>query len=160
MCNCNCNYKNGRDVLDFLESVPGGTAADANYIIGLTHNNCGGTNILAVDPLHPVSAVLTASLVGTPIDLGNGVYCQECDIAGTVEYKPCNSCHPTRDYVSQRICLSCSSATSPTITIGTVAASPKPVTVYINNGCGCCQKIKDCTKQISITTSINVATGA
>ena len=35
--NCKCRCKNGSDVLDFLTSVPGGTAADATYEIGLTH---------------------------------------------------------------------------------------------------------------------------
>ena len=64
-------------------------------------------------------------------------------------------------YVSKRMCLPCSSATSPTLTIGKVSASPKPITVYLNNGCcGCCQSTKPCTNQIAITTSINVATGA
>ena len=155
---CNCNYRNGQDVLDFLTSIPGGTAANASYMLGLTHNNCCGRNILAADTIHPVSAVLTAIPVGTPIDVGNGAYCQECLISGTVEYKPCNSCHPERDYVTKQICLPCSSDTTPTITIGTVEASPVPVTVYRNSNCGCCQETLPCTKQIAITTSINVTT--
>ena len=159
--NCKCRCKNGSDVLDFLTSVPGGTAADATYEIGLTHYSCGNRQMLLNDSTHPVIAQLTAEAVGTPIDLGNDTYCQECQIAGTVTYCPCNSCSPQVEYVSQRVCLPCSSATSPTLTIGTVAASPKPIRVYVSNGCcGCCQQTKPCTNQIAITTSINVATGA
>ena len=154
----NCN---GTDVLDFLTPAPGGTEASATYIIGLTHNSCGGRNMLLNDPTHPVIAQLTATAVGSPIDLGNGVLCQECQIAGTVTYRPCNSCSPQVEYVSMRVCLPCSEATSPTLTIGTTAASPKPVTVYVNNGCcGCCAQTKPCTKQIAITTSINVTPAA
>ena len=157
----NCYCKNGQDVLDFLTPAPGGTEASATYLIGLTHFNCGGRNTMVADTLHPVLASLTAEPVGTPIDVGNGTLCQECQIAGTVTYRPCNSCEPRTEYVSQRVCLPCSEATSPTLTIGTVAASPKPITVYVNNGCcGCCQSTKPCTNQIAITTSIEVTAGA
>ena len=159
-CNCNCIYKNGQDVPDFLTPYPGGTPADATYVLGLTHLTCGNTKLLTADPLHPVKCELGVTLVGTPIDLGNGAFCQECVIAGTVTYKPCNSCHPTTEYVSQTLCLPCSGATSPTITVGTVASSPKPITYYVNDGCGgCCQKQKDFTNKISITTSVNVTAG-
>jgi hypothetical protein len=158
MANCNCNCKNGQDVLDFLTSVPGGTAANATYQLGLTHFTCGNRKMLVADPTHPVISQLTATPVGSPIDLGNGTFCQECQIAGTVTYKPCNSCSPQTEYVSQRVCLPCSSAVSPTLTIGTVAASPKPITYYQNNGCGCCQGTYPCTNRIAITTSINVTT--
>lgn len=158
---CNCSYRNGQDVLDFLTPAPGGTATDATYIVGLTHNTCGGRNMLLNDATHPVIAELTATAVGAPIDLGNGTLCQECQIAGTVTYCPCNSCSPQVEYVSKCVCLPCGAATSPTLTIGTVAASPKPVTVYVSNGCcGCCQQTKPCTKQIAITTSINVTPAA
>ena len=154
-----CNCKNGSDVLDFLLPNPGGTEANATYIIGLTHYTCGGRNMLLADPTHPVIAQLTASPVGAPIDVGNGALCQECQIAGTVTYRPCNSCSPKVEYVSKRVCLPCSEATSPTLTVGNVTASPKPITVYNNYGqCGCCQSTKPCSNQIAITTSINVTT--
>lgn len=158
---CNCICKNGSDVKDFLLPAPGGTEANSTYVLGLTHYTCGGRNMLLADSTHPVIAQLTATPVGSPIDLGNGVLCQECQISGTVTYCPCNSCSPEVEYVSQRVCLPCSEATSPTITIGTVQASPKPITVYVNNGCcGCCQSVKPCTNQIAITTSINVVPAA
>lgn len=159
MAYCNCNVRNGADVQDFLVSVPGGTAANATYQVGLTHFTCGNRNMSLNDQTHPVVANLTATPIGTPIDVGNGSFCQECLIAGTVTYCPCNSCSPQVEYVSKRICLPCSSAASPTLTIGTVVASPKPIMVYVNNGCcGCCQQAKPCTNQIAITTSINVTT--
>ena len=158
MANCNC--KNGADSLDFLTSFPGGTPADATYEIGLTHNTCGGRKMSVVDSVHPVLSQLEVTPIGSPVSLGNDAYCQECQIAGTVTYKPCCSCTPRVEYVSLNVCLPCSSATSPTLTIGDVVASPKAITFYQNNGCGCCQGTYSCTNQISITTSINVATGA
>jgi len=151
--------KNGTDVQDFLLPFPGGTAAGATYVLGLTHTTCGGRKMLLADTAHPVVANLTAKAVGTPVDVGNGIFCQECQIAGTVTYKPCGSCEPRTEYVSYQCCLPCSSTTSPTLTIGEVAASPKPITVYQNTPCGCCQSTLACTNQIALTTSINVATG-
>lgn len=157
-CNCNCNYRNGRDVIDFFTSFPGGTAANATYELGLTHFTCGGQQLL-VTPDLPVRAELTLTPIGSPIDLGNNAYCQECKIAGTVSYCPCsNPCRVVTESISQSVCVPCSSAVSPTLTVGTVVASPKPITVYVNTGCGCCQQQKASTNQIAITTSINVAT--
>lgn len=155
---CNCIFKNGQDVQDFLISA-GGTDTSEVYMLGLSHLTCGNTKMLAVDPLHPVECSLAVKLVGTPQDLGNGIYCQECVVAGTVTYKPCNCCRPAVEYVSYNLCLPCTEATSPTITLGTVAASPKPINYYVSDGCGgCCQKQKDSTNKIAITTSISVAT--
>ena len=129
-----CNCKNGTDQPDFLTPVPGGTPANATYQLGLTHYTCGCRKMLLADPTHPVIAELTVTPIGTPIDLGNDTFCQECVIAGTVTYCPCNSCSPRVEYVSHRECLPCSSDAVPTITVGTVAASPKPIKVYVNNG--------------------------
>ena len=157
-CNCNCNRKNGSDVNDFITLVPGGTAADATYIVGLTHYTCGNKKMLLADTLHPVKAELTATPVGTPIDLGDGNYLQECVFSGTVTYKPCGCCKPETEYITYRDYLPCSAATSPTLTVGTVVASPKPITYYVSNGCECCQQTKPCTNQIAITTSVNVTT--
>ena len=42
-CNCNCIFKNGQDVQDFLIPAPGGTEANATYVLGLTHLPCGNT---------------------------------------------------------------------------------------------------------------------
>jgi len=160
-CKCNCNNKNGADVLDFLLPATGGTDADATYVLGLTHNTCGARKMLLADPAHPVEANLSVKAVGTPVDVGNDTFCQECLVAGTVTYCPCGSCEPKQEYVSYQCCLPCSSATPPTLTLGTVAASPKPISVYQKTACGgCCQSTLSCTNKIAITTSINVATGA
>ena len=158
---CNCKCKNGSDSLDFLTPAPGGTEASATYIIGLTHNTCLGRNISVDDANFPVIAQLAATPIGSPVDLGNGVLCQECRIRGTVTYCPCGSCKTETDIVNMVVCLPCSETTSPTLTIGTVAASPKAETVYVKDcyGC-CCQQQKTCTKQIALTTSINVAAAA
>lgn len=156
---CNCNCKNGQDALDFRTLVPGGTAANANYQVGLTHFTCGCRKMLVADAAHPVTAQLSATPVGTPLDLGNGTFCQECIISGTVTYRPCNACEPRTEYVSYRDCLPCSSAAVPTITLGNVVASPKPIMAYQSYGsCGCCQVTKPCTNQIALTMSINVTT--
>ena len=61
---CNCNCKNGSDVLDFLTPAPGGTEASAVYVIGLTHYTCGGRKMLVDDTTHPVISQLTATPVG------------------------------------------------------------------------------------------------
>lgn len=158
MSKCNCIYRNGSDVQDFLIPFPGGTATDASYEIGLTHFTCGGTKMLLNDTTHPVECQLEAITIGTPVDLGDGNFCQECQIAGTVTYKPCGCCNPRVEYVSYGLCLPCSSAVTPKIGVGTVVASPKAITYYSNNGCGCCQGTYSSTNQISITTSISVAT--
>lgn len=154
-CNCKCK-KNGSTVLDFL--IP--SEAAGVYVIGLTQNTCGGRQMLLNDPTHPVIANLEVKAIGQPINVGNGAYCQECQIAGTVTYCPCGSCSPRTEYVSYQCCLPCSSDAQPTLTIGTVTASPKPITYYQNTGCGCCQGTKPCTNQIALTTSIQVTAGA
>ena len=156
MSKCNCNYRNGSDNQDFLVSVPGGTDADATYIIGLTHNTCGGRKMLVADATHPVTANLEAVAIGAPVNVGNGALCQECVIAGTVTYKACGACEPRTEYVSTQCCLPCSSTTTPNVALGEVVASPKPITYYQQSGCGCCQGTYPWTNQIAITTSINV----
>ena len=158
MGNCKCSIKNGSDVQDFLVPVAGGTATDATYALGLTHYTCGGRKMLVADTIHPVIAQLDVTPIGSPISIGNGAYCQECQIAGTVTYKPCGSCEPRTEYVTMQVCLPWNTATSPALTIETAVASPKAITYYQANGCGCCAGTYPCTNQIAITTSINVAT--
>jgi hypothetical protein len=61
--------------------------------------------------------------------------------------------------VSYQCCLPCTSATQPTLTLGEVKSSPKPIKYYITSGCGC-QGTRPCTNQIALTTSIEVTAGA
>ena len=154
MINCNC--KNGQDVQDFLLSSP--TAG--TYVLGLTHYTCGNRKMALSDPARPVIANLSVAAVGQPIDVGNAMYCQECLVSGTVTYCPCGSCRPEEEYVTFQDCITTTSATQPKLGLGIVNASPKPITYYVNNGCGCCRATRPCTNQIAITTSIEVTAGA
>lgn len=156
MGNCNCCCRNGSDKQDFLISSETGGI----YELGLTHYTCGGRKVLLQDAIHPVISQLDVTLIGNPVDLGNGIFCQECQVAGTVTYKGCGCCEPRTEYVSTSLCLPCTTATQPKVVIGNVVASPKAITYYQNNGCGCCQGTYPCTNQISITTSIAVTAAA
>lgn len=146
--------KNGSDQKDFLLS----SETAGVYALGLTHYTCMNQKMALSDPSRPVIADLAIQAVGTPVSLGNGIYCQEFLLRGTVTFCPCGSCRPADEYVTLRDCITTTSATTPTLTLGTVNASPKPIEYYVNNGCGCCRAIKPCTNQIAVTTSINVTT--
>lgn len=149
-----CNCKNGATELDFLSLVPGGTAENANYMLGLTQYTCGGKKMAVNDAAYPVIANLQASVIGTPQDIGNGAFCCEVQISGTVKFRACRDCEPSEVFVLKQFCVPCSSATAPTITIGKVVAQPEPIAYYR----GCCAAQYPCTNKIAITTSINVAT--
>lgn len=152
-----CNCKNGTTEIDFLTLIPGGTAEDANYLLSLTHFCCGNRKICA-NGLYPISANLNFQVQNTPVSVGNGAYCCDVLCVGTVTYMPyktgcngqcpCNQC-PVTDNVFVTMCVPCSSAVAPTLTAGTVVATPTDV--------------KDCcnvTNAVALTTSFNVTTGA
>ena len=147
-----CN-NNGKTLVEYLTPVPGGTAANATYLLALDHFTCGNRK-LCTQEVFPVSADLTASAIGLPVNVGNGSYCQEVLVRGTVTYMPyvcgcnCNVC-PRTENIYCTICVPCSAATTPTLTIGTSVASPTNVQP-------CC----NVTNAIAITTTINVTTGA
>ena len=151
--NCNC-IRNGSDRLDFQTLVPGGTAANANFLVGITHFTCGNRKMCLADPSRPVVANLSAAVVGQPQDTGNGTFCCEVLISGTVTYCQVGCCSSRTEYVTMQRCLPCSSGTAPTVTIGNVIASPAPIPNYE----GCCPGYLPCTNQIAITTTVNVAT--
>jgi hypothetical protein len=147
-----CN-NNGKTFVVSLTTVPGGTAANANYVLALDHYTCGNRK-LCVNEAFPVTADLKATAIGLPVDLGNGTFCQEVLVSGSCTYMPyvcgcnCNVC-PRTENIYCSICVPCSSAVSPTLTIGTSAASP-------TNAQPCC----NVTNCVAITTSLNVTTGA
>lgn len=151
-----CNCKNGTTEVDFLTLVPGGEAANATYIMSLTHNTCGNRKLCA-SGLYPISANLQYQVSGAPVSLGNGTYCCEVDCTGTVTYMPyrcgdgrdgcCNNHCMVTDNIFCKICVPCSSAAVPTITGGSVVAVP-------TNLRDCCSV----TNAVALTTSINVAT--
>lgn len=149
MANCN----NGKTFVVSLTTVPGGTAANADYLLALDHYTCGNKK-LCIQEMFPVTAELKAQAIGTPVNVGNGTFCQEVLISGTVTYMPfrcgcqCNIC-PETENIYCSICVPCSSAATPTLTIGQSVASP-------TGAQPCC----NVTNAIAITTSLNVTTGA
>lgn len=117
----------------------------------MDHYTCGNRK-LCTQEAFPVTADLKATAMGVPASVGNGAYCQEVLVSGSVTYLPyvcgcdCNVC-PRTENVYSVICVPCSSATTPTLTIGTTVASPTNIKP-------CC----NVTNAIAITTTINVAT--
>ena len=148
---CNCN--NGKTFVVSLTTIPGGTAANANYLLQLDHYTCGNRK-LCTQEVFPVTADLKATALGTPVDVGNGSYCQEVLISGSVTYMPyqcgcqCNVC-PRTENIYCTICVPCSSDATPTLAIGTSQAAPTNVQP--------CQNTTNC---VAITTTLNVTTGA
>lgn len=146
-----CN--NGKTFVVSLTTIPGGTAANANYLLQLDHYTCGNRK-LCTQELFPVTADLKATAMGLPVNVGNGSYCQEVLISGSVTYMPfvcgcnCNVC-PRSENIYCTICVPCSSAASPTLAIGESVAAP-------TGAQPCC----NVTNAIAITTSLNVTTGA
>lgn len=151
----NCN-NNGKTFVVSLTTIPGGTAADANYLLQLDHYTCGNKK-LCTQEVFPVTSDLKATPLGLPVALpvaGATTYCQEVLVSGTCTYMPyycgcqCNVC-PQTENIYCTICVPCSTAATPTITVGTPVASPTNVQ-------SCC----NLTNAIAITASVNVATGA
>lgn len=147
----NCN-NNGKTFVVSLTTVPGGTAANANYLLALDHYTCGNRKLCSQGEVFPVTSDLKATPLGLPVDVGNGIYCQEVLISGTCTYMPyqcgcrCNVC-PQTDNIYTTICVPCSSAAAPTLTIGTSVAAPTRVRP--------CNNITNC---VAITTTLNVTT--
>ena len=144
---------NGKTFVVSLTTIPGGTAADASYLLQLDHYTCGNKK-LCTQEVFPVTSDLKATPIGLPVDVGNGSYCQEVLISGTCTYMPykcgcqCNVC-PVTENIYTTICVPCSAATTPTLAIGNAVASPT--------------NVKPCwsvTNDIAITTTLNVTTGA
>lgn len=146
-----CNCKNGRTEVVSLTTVPGGTAANANYLLALTCYTCGNRK-LCTQELFPVTANINFKVLGAPVSVGNGTYCCDVLVSGTVTYMPyiygcqCNVC-PRTDNIYTTICVPCSSAAVPTITAGEAVAVPTGA-----------QPCRDVTNAIAITTSLNVTT--
>ena len=146
-----CN-NNGKTIVEYLTPVAGGTAANATYLLALDHFTCGNRKLCTQGEIFPVSADIKFQPLGSPVDVGNGSYCQEVLCSGTCTYMPyvcgcqCNVC-PRTENIYCTICVPCSSATTPTLTAGTAVASPTNVQP-------CC----NVTNAIAITTTLNVAT--
>ena len=148
-----CN-NNGKTFVVSLTTVPGGTAANANYLLALDHYTCGNRKLCSQGEVFPVTADLKATAIGAPVDVGNGTFCQEVLISGTCTYMPyrcgcqcqCGVC-PVTDNIYCTICVPCSSAATPTLAIGNSVASPTNVQP--------CNPVTNC---VAITTTLNVTT--
>lgn len=153
MANCN---NNGKTFVISLTTFPGGTPADANYLLQLDHYTCGNRK-LCTQEVFPVTADLKATPLGLPVAVpvnGTTEYCQEVLISGTCSYMPykcgcqCDLC-PVTDNIYCTVCVPCSSAATPTLAIGTSQAAP--------TGVKPCCNVTNC---IAITTTLNISTGA
>lgn len=153
---CNNNY-NGQTFVNTLTPAPGATAADATYVVDLTHYTCGNGKICA-NGAYPVTADLNFKASGLPQPVGNGTYVQDVLITGTCTYMPyrngqnncgCGCNCPVTENVWAVVSVPVSAATAPTITAGDVIAEP-------TNLRDCCSV----TNAVSLVCSFNVTAGA
>lgn len=151
-----CNNRNGKTEVVSLTPYPGGTAANADYLLALDFFTCGNRKVCTQE-VYPISADVKFKPLGVPVAVpagtaGNENYCCDVLVTGTVTYMPyvygckCNVC-PRTDNIYTTICIPCSSASVPTITAGVAVAAPVGTTP-------CCNE----TNEIAITTSLNVTT--
>ena len=147
-----CN-NSGKTFVESLTTVPGGTAANANYLLALDHYLCSGRRV-CINEAFPITADVKFTVMGSPVSVGNDTYCCEVLCSGTCTYMPyscgcqCNLCPVTESFYTT-ICVPCSSNASPTVTAGTAVASPTNVQA-------CC----NVTNCVAVTCSLNVTTGA
>ena len=145
-----CN--NGKTYVVSLTTIPGGTAANASYLLALDHYLCGNRKLCTQESF-PVTADLKFTPMGTPVNVGNGSYCCEVLVSGNITYLPYtgNNCNcgvcPRTEGIYSSICIPCSSAAVPTITAGESVAVP-------TGALPCC----NITNAVAITTSLNVTT--
>ena len=144
--------KNGETKLDFMSLIPGGTADNANYLIGLTQYTCNNRQMPVSDAEHPVTANLAATVLGVSQDLN----CCEVLLSGTATYRPCGSCEPKTVFINKQMCIPCPAGGTPTITVGKVVAQPEAII----NPNSCCNSAYSCTNRMAITTTINVTAAA
>lgn len=142
---------NGLTKVVSLTTIPGGTAANASYLLALDHYTCGNRK-LCTQEMFPVTADIKFTPMGTPVNVGNGAFCCEVLCSGSVTYMPyicgcnCNVC-PRTENIYCTICVPCSSSAVPTITAGISVAAP-------TGAQPCC----NITNMVAITTSLNVTT--
>ena len=147
------NY-NGQTFVNTCIPVPGATAADASYVVDLTHYTCGNRKICA-NGAYPVTGDLNFKVLSAPQPVGNDAYVLDVLITGTVSYMPyrngqnngCGCACPVTENIWATVSVPVASATAPTITAGDVIASP-------TNLRDCC----NITNAVSLVCSFNLAT--
>lgn len=150
---CNCK-KNGTTSEPILTLNPGSTAANATYLMSVTHYLCGNRKVCA-NGNFPMSAKLDYQVLGLPTPVGNGAFCCQVLCTGQVMYMPYrngqNTCGCCENYRNENVyftmCIPCESAAVPTITGGAVIVAPTDLS-----------ECKLVTNAVELTTSINVAT--
>ena len=95
---------NGKTIVEYLTPVPGGTAADATYLLALDHYTCCGRRI-CTNEAYLVSADLKFTPLGQPVSLGNDTYCQEVLCSGTCTYQALGGCCPRVEPLFATICV-------------------------------------------------------
>lgn len=148
-----CN--NGRTYVNTILPVPGATATDATYVVDLTHYTCGNRKICA-NGAYPLAANLNYQVYNAPRAVGNDSFVCDILITGTCTYIPYksgqNQCNcgcqcPVTENVWAIVSVPVASDTVPTVTAGTVLASP-------TNMSDCC----NVTNAMSLVGSFNLAT--
>ena len=146
---------NGQTYVNTCIPVPGATAADASYVVDLTHYTCGNRKLCA-NGAYPVTGDLKYKAVGTPQQVGEGAWVQDILITGTCTYMPyrqgqdrcgCGCNCPVTENIWATVSVPVASATAPTVTAGDVIASPT--------------NLRDCcsiTNAVSLVGSFNLAT--
>ena len=146
---------NGQTYVNTCIPVPGATAADASYVVDLTHYT-GGNRKLCANGAYPVTGDLKYKAVGTPQQVGEGAWVQDILITGTCTYMPyrqgqdrcgCGCNCPVTENIWATVSVPVASATAPTVTAGDVIASP-------TNLRDCCSV----TNAVSLVGSFNLAT--
>ena len=148
-------YQNGQTYVNTCIPVPGATAANATYVVDLTHYTCGNRKICA-NGAYPVTGNLSYRAVGAPQSVGNASYVQDILITGSVTYMPyrqgqntcgCGCNCPITENVWATVSVPVASATAPTVTSGEVIAEA-------TNLRDCC----NITNAVSMVGSFNLAT--
>ena len=147
-------YNNGQTYVNTCIAAPGATAADATYVVDLTHYLCGNRKLCA-NGAYPVTGDLKYKAVGLPQAVGNDTYVQDILITGTCSYMPyrngqsqcgCECACPRTENVWATVSVPWGAATAPTVTAGEVIATP-------TNMKDCCQV----TNAVSLVGSFNLA---
>ena len=153
-----CNdSKNGMTYVNTVIPAPGGTAADATYVVDLTHFTCGNRKICA-NGAYPITGILNYKAQGAPQPVGNDTYVLDVLITGTCTYMPyrngqnqcgCGCNCPVTENIWALVSVPVTSDALPTITAGDVIATP-------TNLRDCCSL----TNAVSLVGSFNLAAAA
>lgn len=148
-------YNNGQTYVNTCIPAPGATAADATYVVDLTHYLCGNRKLCS-SGAYPVTGDLKYRVVGAPQSVGNDTYVVDVLITGDVTYMPyrngqgqcgCECSCPRTENVWATVSVPWGAAAAPAVTAGDVIANP-------TNMKDCCQV----TNAVSLVGSFNLAT--